>query len=269
MNLFDIVRNAGGGNAFAALAPHYGLTEDQMRKAVEAFLPAFSAGLKRSTADRFGLMEFMRRLAVADYFSAYQNPAWAWGEGRKQGDDALAFLFGSAEVADAVARQASAFTGIAKEKLSDLLPALAAMTFGGLASQAAAMNPVLDGMLKKFRAEPEKPAAKGPLDRYEEKAERRESEAAAAAEATRRQAEVMQAGLAAFQAGTAAWQETVAAMMKSAGGGAGAGGAQAPEAEASGENVFGEMFEPGLRLSDAYRREMEMAVERLRPTTRS
>jgi hypothetical protein len=269
MNLFDIMRNAGGGNAFAALAPHYGLSEEQMRKAVEAFLPAFSAGLKRSTADPFGLMEFMRRLAIADYFRAYQDPAWAGGEGRKQGDDALAFLFGSPEVADALARQASAFTGIAQEKLSELLPTLAAMIFGGLASQATAMNPMLDGMLKKFRAEPEKPAAKGPLDRYEEKAERREREAAAAAEAARAQADVMQAGLAAFQAGTAAVQETVAAMMKSAGGGAVTGGTQAPETKASGENVFGELFEPGLRLSDADRREMEKAVERRHSTTRS
>lgn len=268
MNLFDIMRNAGGGNAFATMAPQYGLSAEQMAKAVEAFMPALSAGLKRSTSDPFGLMDFMRRASTADYSRAYQNPGWAWTDGKGQGDDALAFLFGSQQAADAIAQQAAVFTGIPKQKLAELLPALAAMSFGGLASQAATMNPVLDGMLKKFRAETsDKPAAKGPLDRYEEEQDKREREDAAKAEAARAQKEMVQAGLAAFKVGTEAWQETVAAMMKGAGGGAVAGEKQSPETTASGESIFGELLEPGLRLGEAYRREMEKLVERSRSDT--
>src|SRR4051812_38603869 len=107
MNLFDIMREAGGGNAFAALAPHYGLSEEQVAKAVEAFLPAFSAGLKRSTADPFGWSEFMRRLATGDYLRAYQSPGFAWWHGGNEGEDALAFLFGSPEMTRTVAERAS------------------------------------------------------------------------------------------------------------------------------------------------------------------
>jgi hypothetical protein len=260
MNLFDIMRSAGGGNAFAALAPHYGLTEEQVAKAVEAFLPAFSAGLKRSAADPLGLMELMRRLSMGDYARAFENPGWAWREGRREGHDALAFLFGSPAAAEAIARQASAFTGIAQEKLAELLPALAAMMFGGLAQKSAAANPILDAMLKQFQASAPKPgaSAKGPLDRYEEEQEKREQ---AAADLARTQAEMMQAGLAAFQAGTAAWQQAMGEAAKAA------AGTERPEAKASGPDVFGELFEPGLRLGEAYQREMEALLDRLRPET--
>jgi hypothetical protein len=136
MNLFDTIRQAGGGNAFSALAAQYGLSEEQIGKAVQAFMPAFSAGLKRSTADPLGLMEFMRKLALGGYPQSYQNPAWAFGAGRPQGEDALAFLFGSADAARALAAQAGAFTGLPPEKLAAMMPALAGMMFGGLAQES-------------------------------------------------------------------------------------------------------------------------------------
>src|SRR5688500_3679500 len=113
MNLFEIMRGAGGGDAFAQLARQYGLSEEQITKAVQAFMPAFSAGLKRGTADPFGFAEFMRKLATPDFMRAYQQPDWAFGGGRGRGEDALAFMFGSPELARAVASQAAAFTGLA------------------------------------------------------------------------------------------------------------------------------------------------------------
>lgn len=263
MNLFEIMRGAGGGDAFAQLAQQYGLSEDQIGKAVQAFLPAFSAGLKRSTADPFGLMEFMRKLAVPDYMRAYQQPDWAFGGGRRQGEDALAFMFGSPEIARAVAGQASAFTGLAQEKLNELLPALAAMMFGGLAKQSTAANPLFEALLEQFRASqpPRPPGVKGPLDRYEE--EQAEAGSPGIADLARTQGEMMQAGLAAFQAGTAAWQQAIAQMTKTAGTGGAA--AKRPGGEPTGRDVFGDMFEPGLRLGEAYQREMEAVLDRLRP----
>jgi hypothetical protein len=268
MNLFDIMRQAGGGDAFARLGGQYGLSEEQITQAVQAFMPAFSAGLKRSTADPLGLMEFMRRLATGGFGQAYQNPAWASGAGRPQGEEALSFLFGSPEAARAIAAQASAFTGLAQDKLAELLPALAAVMFGGLAKQATAANPVLDAMMKQFHAAAagSAGAAKGPLDRYEAEEAQRDG----TADFARMQGDMLKAGLSAFQAGTAAWQQTMGEMMKSAGGGAVTGTGARPETEASGRDLFGEMFEPGLRLSEAYQREMESLMARLRPdTTRS
>lgn len=267
MSLYEIMRAAGGGNAFPALAAQYGLSEEQIAKAMEAFLPAFSTGLKKSTADPLGLMEFLRRLGTADYLQAYRQPQSYFSGGPRKDEDALGFLFGPPEVAEAVARQASAFTGIAQAKLAELMPAMAAMMFGGLAEQARTANPVLDAMMQDFRAggATRSGAAKGPLDRYEEEQARPES--GATADLARTQAEMMQAGLAAFQAGTAAWQKTMADMTKAAGGGALAGDASRPETQPSGRDMFGEMFEPGLKLGEAYQREMAGLFERMRPST--
>jgi hypothetical protein len=274
MNLFDIMRGAGGGDAFSTLARQYGLSDQQVRQAVEAFMPAFSAGLKRATDDPLGMMELMRRMAMGNLSRAYEKPSWAFGDGRRAGDDALSFMFGSQEAAQAIARQAAAFTGIAQEKLAELLPALAAMTFGGLAAQATAANPVLEAMLKQFRAggqagdaaQGARSAGKGPLDRYEEEQEQRERDAAE--NLSRSQQEMMQAGLAAFETGTAAWRQTMDRMMQSAGGGAMTGDAKRPETEASGREVFAEMFEPGVKLGEAYQRELEELVRRFAPDTR-
>jgi len=267
MNLFDIMQAAGGGNAFAEMARRFGLTEEQTRRAVEAFLPAFSAGLKRSTSDPLGLMKFMRHLSVGDYMRAYQNPAFAWGAGKAKSDDALSFLFGSPEIAQQLAEQASAFTGIDQRKLAEMAPTLAAMTFGGLAQQAASMNPALKGMMDAFGDTPARtPKGKGPLDRYEEEQENRDR--AAAEKAAAAQAEMMQTGLAAFQAGATVWQEAVGSMMKTTGGGVATGTAGSPEAKASGEALFGEIFEPGRKLGDAYQRAMEDVLTQVRPETK-
>jgi hypothetical protein len=121
-------------------------------------------------------------------------------------------------------------------------------------------------MKQQAPADRKKPGAKGPLDRYEEEQEERER--AAGEKLAAAQAEMMQAGLAAFQTGAAAWQEAVGAMMKNAGGGAVTGAAESSETEASGEKLFGELLEPGVRLSEAYRREMEALLSRLQPSTR-
>ena len=77
----------------------------------------------------------------------------------------------------------------------------------------------------------------------------------------------MQTGLAAFSAGASAWQETVASMMKTAGGGATPGETATPEAKASGAAIFGELFEPGMRLGESYLREVEKLVGSGRPGT--
>ena len=263
MNLFDIMRQAGGGNAFSALGQQYGLTEEQIRRAMEAFLPAFSAGLKQSTADPFGLMQLMQRLGAPDYTRAYRNPDWAAGAGRPEGEAALAFLFGSPEAARGVAEQASRFTGLALEKLNELLPAMTAMMFGGLAEQSRRANPMFDAMLRQFHTAAPDTAPKGPLDRYED--EQAERESATMADMAEAQRQAMAAGIAAFQTGAAAWQKAMADMMKNADTSKAQPTGEASGSGSAGANVFGEMFEPGLRLSEAYQREMEAMLDRLRP----
>jgi hypothetical protein len=263
MNLYEIFRTAGGGDA-AALAARLGVSEEELARAVEALAPAFSAGLKRSTADPLGLLDFFRRVGAFDYSRAFRDPAWAAEAGRRGGEDAAAFLFGSPEAARAVAQQAAAFAGLAQETLARLMPPLAAALFGGLASEAAKQNPLLDAAFKAAAGgPPAEPARKGPLDRYEEEQAAREAARNAAADLARMQRTMGDAGLAAFQAGTAAWQRMMGELLARGGSGAGA-----PAAQISGRDLFGEMFESGLEVSEAYRRQIEAAMETMQSRKR-
>lgn len=263
MSLFDVLRAAGGNDALRLIADTYGIPETEVRRAAEAFLPAFSAGIKQSTASFPGLADFMRGLAAGAFTRATLDPA-SFSPAGAPGADALRMLFGSIEAAQAVAKQASAFSGIPEERLHALMAPLAAMTLGGVMQQAKAANPLFDAMLKQFGSgEPGPPkAAKGPLDRLEEEQAERERAATGAADLLRMQQQMMETGLAAFQAGTSAWQKAMADLVKASG--APIGPAGEPRADISGRDLFGEMLEPGLRLSEAYQREMEALVERLR-----
>ena len=272
MNLFDIMRQAGDGRAFQTFGGQFGLSEDQVRRAMEALLPAFSVGLKRSAADPLSFFELMRHFAMAPYASYYQHPGRALGGGTADGQELLSLLFGSKDVSRLVAEQASAFSGIAEETLKRMMPAIAATLFGGIHQQAVAANPMLEAMFKQFgtmtaprtAAKPEKGgSAKGPLDRLEEEEEKAATEANPFAGL---QHEAMQAGLSAMTAGTEAWGEMMKKMAEAAGAGLGtAGAAGGPAAKAPGSDLFGELFEPGVRIGKAYQRQMETMLERQRP----
>lgn len=270
MNLFDMMRQAGGGAAFPTFAQAYGMPPDQFSKVVEAFVPAFSAGLKRSTADPLGIFELMRRLASGDYARFYLHPMLAPQTGIEPGQDMLAFLFGPEAVRQAVAQQVAAFSGADYSKIfAEVMPALASVMSGGLFHQALASgNPFAEGILRRMRPGPsgdEKP--KGPLDRQEEEAAKREASGFGIPEFTRLGHEMMQSGVSAMAAGNAAWMDFFEKNARAAGGAADKEEARKPRL--SGADVFGEMIEPGLRIGEAYQRELEAIFERFKPKSPS
>ena len=61
--LFDMLNNAQNGDAIAALARQFNLSQQQAQAAVEALLPAFSQGLKRNVADPYGFGAFLTAMA--------------------------------------------------------------------------------------------------------------------------------------------------------------------------------------------------------------
>lgn len=135
-NLFDIVMNAGNGQAVQAMMRQFGLNQAQMTSALEALLPAFSQGLKRNTADPYGLGAVMQAMMAGGYGQFFSNPAAAFTPaGMSAGNAVLGQLFKSKDLSRAVASQAAAATGIGQEILKQMLPALATMLMGGLAQQ--------------------------------------------------------------------------------------------------------------------------------------
>ena len=137
MPLFDMLNNADNGKAMDLMARQYGLTQQQMRLATEALLPAFSQGLKRNASDPYGIGAFLQAMASGDHARYFDDPSQAFSpSGTQEGNDILGHLFGSKELSRAVAAQAAQSTGIAQSVLQKMLPALAAMIMGGLFKQS-------------------------------------------------------------------------------------------------------------------------------------
>jgi hypothetical protein len=131
-----MLANAQNGAGIQTLARQFGLSDAQAQAAVEALLPAFSQGLKRNTADPYGIGAFMNALASGQHGQYFDNPANAFSpQGMAQGNDILGSLFGSKDLSRALASQAAQATGIGQDILKQMLPAIAAMIMGGLFKQ--------------------------------------------------------------------------------------------------------------------------------------
>jgi len=137
MTLFDTLTQAQNGNAMQAMARQFGLSEDQTKSAIEALMPAFSAGLKRNAADPMGVANFMQALSTGQHAQYFEDMGRAFQpQGVAEGNGILGHLFGSKEVSRAVAAQAEQATGIGQEIFKQMLPVIASTLMGGLFKQS-------------------------------------------------------------------------------------------------------------------------------------
>ncbi|MBN9243149.1 MAG: DUF937 domain-containing protein [Mesorhizobium sp.] len=135
--LFDMLSQAQNGRGMELLARQFNLSQQQAQLAVEALLPAFSQGLKRTTSDPYGLGGFLNALASGQYGRYFDNAGQAFSQqGVDQGNDVLGQLFGSKDLSRAVAAQAAQATGIGQQVLQQMLPVIASMVMGGLFKQS-------------------------------------------------------------------------------------------------------------------------------------
>lgn len=141
-SLFDMLAQAQNGRGMELLARQFNLSQQQAQLAVEALLPAFSQGLKRNTADPYGLGTFLSAMASGDHAKYFENAGNAFSaQGVSQGNDVLGQLFGSKELSRAVAAQAAQATGIGQQILQQMLPVIASMVMGGLFKQSTNQMP--------------------------------------------------------------------------------------------------------------------------------
>ncbi|MER9873039.1 DUF937 domain-containing protein [Mesorhizobium sp. M0195] len=135
-SLFDILAQAQNGNGMQALAQQFGLSQQQTQAAVAALLPAFSQGLKRNTADPYGLGSFMTAMASGQHAKYFEDASRAFSpQGLDEGNGILGHLFGSKDLSRAVANQAAQASGVSQQVLQQMLPAIASMMMGGLFKQ--------------------------------------------------------------------------------------------------------------------------------------
>jgi hypothetical protein len=137
MTLFDTLTQAQNGEAMRAMAARFGLSEEQTQSAIEALMPAFSAGLKRNAADPMGVANFMQALSTGQHAQYFEDMGRAFQpQGVAEGNGILGHLFGSKEVSRAVAAQAEQATGIGQEIFKQMLPVIASTLMGGMFKQS-------------------------------------------------------------------------------------------------------------------------------------
>jgi hypothetical protein len=134
--LFDMLSQSQNGHGMEILARQFNLSQQQAQLAVEALLPAFSQGLKRNTADPYGLGAFMTAMASGQHAKYFEDATRAFSpQGVDEGNGILGHLFGSKDLSRAVASQAAQASGVSQQILQQMLPAVASMLMGGLFKQ--------------------------------------------------------------------------------------------------------------------------------------
>lgn len=136
--LFDMIMKAqaANGDAMAAMAKQFGLSQQQTQAAIEALLPAFSQGLRRNASNPWDIGNFMQALSSGQHARYFEDITRAMTpQGIAEGNGILGHLFGSKELSRAVADQAAAATGIGAEIYKQMLPVLASTIMGGLFKQ--------------------------------------------------------------------------------------------------------------------------------------
>ncbi|QBK29541.1 DUF937 domain-containing protein [Roseitalea porphyridii] len=248
MTLFETLTRAQDGEAIKAMARQFGLSEQQTEQAIEALMPAFSAGLKRNASDPMGVAGFMQALSTGQHAKYFEDVHNAFApQGVKEGNGILGHLFGSKEVSRAVAAQAEQATGVGQEILKQMLPVVAATLMGGLFKQSTgqvapsrqAASPMAR-MMEQFMAaqgQPSQGASGNPF--AEMVAQMFGGDAAAARPAPEAMADNP-------------WGRLFTEMM---GGGP---SVTAPEKNGNAyEELFGQMFETGRQTQDSYQRGIE------------
>lgn len=135
--LDEMLMKAQNGAAIDMVSRQFDLSRDQTVAAMEALLPAFSQGLKRTAATPEGIAPFMQALASGNHAKYMQDMTQAFApDGLTDGNGILGHLFGSKDVSRAVADHAARATGIGQDVLKQMLPALASMVMGGLFDQS-------------------------------------------------------------------------------------------------------------------------------------
>ncbi|MBP1181847.1 DUF937 domain-containing protein [Methylobacterium sp. PvR107] len=123
---------AQGEAGLQAMAQQFGLTNEQTARAFEALMPALTLGLQRSVG--MDPTSFTRMFGMP----GAARPA------APQGLDALGQMFGSAQLMQAVLRQASATSGVGAQVLRQMLPMMA----------GAVVASIVHVMLNQPQAEP-------------------------------------------------------------------------------------------------------------------
>ncbi len=146
MNMLDAILGANNGAAVRQLASQFGMPEEQTTTALGSLVPALAAGLQRNAESSSGLSSLLSALAGGGHARYVEDPATlAQPDAIEDGKAILGHVFGSKDVSRQVASRAAAQTGIGEDVLKRMLPAVATLVMGTLATQQPSGSMALAG----------------------------------------------------------------------------------------------------------------------------
>jgi Bacterial protein of unknown function (DUF937) len=132
-DLDTLLSSAQGGQLIANLAERFGLSQEQMQKAVDALAPALTQGLENAVEQPEGLGKVVECLCASHEYCAHDHADAAHApDAVDRGQTAVLSLFGSEDNTSQIVRAAAQQTGVSADILAQLLPILASVLFGGL-----------------------------------------------------------------------------------------------------------------------------------------
>lgn len=132
-DLDTLLSSAQGGQLIANLAERFGLSQEQMQKAVDALAPALTQGLENAVEQPEGLGKVVECLCASHECCAHDHADAAHApDAVDRGQTAVLSLFGSEDNTSQIVRAAAQQTGVSADILAQLLPILASVLFGGL-----------------------------------------------------------------------------------------------------------------------------------------
>jgi hypothetical protein len=129
----SILASAQGGQLVPNLAQRFGLSDEQIERAIQALTPALTIGLNRAAEEPQVFEKTVGALAGASRYSFFDEPAAAESEDSvEMGRDLVHHLFGSPAETGQVLQAAAQQSGVRPDILGQLLPVLASILLSGL-----------------------------------------------------------------------------------------------------------------------------------------
>ena len=140
-NVFDVMRSAQGGAAIDTMARQFGLSSEQVQRAMEALLPAFAIGFQRNAANPANFANLLTMMGSGQYAKFFDNPAQAFtAQAFNQGNEILSQIFSNNVLSQRIAEQSAAAAGITPDIMKQMMAPAATMLMGGLSASAASQG---------------------------------------------------------------------------------------------------------------------------------
>ncbi|MGH8455724.1 MAG: DUF937 domain-containing protein [Stenotrophobium sp.] len=133
MTILDTIMNSQGGQLAAKVADHFGIQPDQVQKTVQNLVPSLVDGVKNAASQSGGLQKLHELMQAGNYQQYVGNISQALSaDGLASGKQALEQMLGGSDVINKITSRASAATGLATDKINEVLPVVSNMVMGVL-----------------------------------------------------------------------------------------------------------------------------------------